>query len=484
MMISRADSAQRADCQPLYVYLPRSLNLTKALPVELWHYQDHAAWLVGTLFEKQAKRKNKKRQKEFCLMATFLRRIMGRKYNEIIKHLVAADVITRGGYLKGVSSRAYAIHDRFAVDPRRRVELKDRNLLVRIRRWYAEREQQERSRWSPIHFDLERLQKRLTIDDRMAEDLLATTPMVPEAIPLQQMLLDRIRNGEFYFSLGKTERVYNAIAALKRELRAALRVDGERLVEIDLKCCQPSLLAELVKSWLNELVAPERQSTLADDRHAERACQEADRPWGPSALDRYNDEQKRETATADATAHSSDTNTSEGTATETRASDINPLYVAHSVIAIRGGYAFIRLIENDQFYRSMGKYLRRDGYNYTNKQVKRLMQRDVISKKSGYFSPIEEAFRRRFEVIIDYIRQINDVDHKTLVHLLQRLEAELVIGTICNDLAARHPDMFLCTLHDCVLVKESDVDRATEAFDRALSDRGVKMRYKVKSAVA
>jgi len=55
-------------------------------------------------------------------------------------------------------------------------------------------------------------------------------------------LVDSIKNKDFNCTRSvKVGRIYNEITTLPCDLRKFLRIDGEKLVEIDVKCCQPLL---------------------------------------------------------------------------------------------------------------------------------------------------------------------------------------------------------------------------------------------------
>ena len=60
--------------------------------------------------------------------------------------------------------------------------------------------------------------------------------------------VEAVRNGEWWMdSDPKTGRLFSNLTNLKRELRGHLRVEGQGLVEIDIKNSQPTFLALLCR---------------------------------------------------------------------------------------------------------------------------------------------------------------------------------------------------------------------------------------------
>ena len=58
--------------------------------------------------------------------------------------------------------------------------------------------------------------------------------------------LARIRRGQFFATRGEHGRLFTTFASLGKDIRKELRtVDGERLIEVDVSCCQPLLLWHL-----------------------------------------------------------------------------------------------------------------------------------------------------------------------------------------------------------------------------------------------
>lgn len=85
----------------------------------------------------------------------------------------------------------------------------------------------------PVHCGLERLQWRLQIDGRLAREILAGLPPSSNPFDVQGILIGDIERRDFRLNVGRYCRVSNNITSIKRELRAALNVDGLPLSHAD-----------------------------------------------------------------------------------------------------------------------------------------------------------------------------------------------------------------------------------------------------------
>ncbi len=220
--------------------LPRTFDASEFLTsARLMLRADDARWLVSTIL-----RKIVAKETDFCgcarLDSTILQRIMGTQYRDIVQALERGAIETRP-YCPGIKCKGYRLAKRYLGDHCVRVPCVDPLLLRRLEQ---ERErlvaEESQARWKPIHYALDAEQRRLTID--------AAADAIIDALPdharlCQDALVSRLRGREFPFTVSTTGRVFNAITGLKRELRAALRIDGERLGSVDICCAQPALLA-------------------------------------------------------------------------------------------------------------------------------------------------------------------------------------------------------------------------------------------------
>lgn len=287
-------------------------------------------------------------------------------------------------YHAGVKCKGYRLASRFLGDLCVRVPVTDPILAKRIE---AEQRRQQhedqRTRWKPIHYMLDAEQQFVTITTDVDEVLLG----LPDHSRLcQSVLIDRIRRRELPFSVSSTGRVFNAITGLTRELRTALRLAGEPMGSVDIRCAQPALLAMLMTAG-----------------------------FPPNGL--------------------------KGAETYKHTLPALPA-LALSLLPSEDASTFSALASSGLLYESLmaDSCLSRD-------VVKLALLRDVLAKRGRYPSAVEEAFRDAFPTVLRVIRTVNREDHGELIRLLQRAESWLVVETVAPRLLRRIPAV---TLHDAI----------------------------------
>ena len=180
------------------------------------------------------------------LHSSILRRVMSqRHYTKVIGALVEGEVLDPlAPYCAGIKSRGYRLSTKSTAQHCKHVPAEDLRSIERILRELKRIRQEQRTRWLPIHEHLDRIQRESTIVSS-ADAILAG--LRPEARLCQQVLVEDIRQGVFKFSVSITGRCFNALTGLKRSLRAAVRLCGEPIGGVDIRCAQPALLAILLR---------------------------------------------------------------------------------------------------------------------------------------------------------------------------------------------------------------------------------------------
>ena len=107
--------------------------------------------------------------------------------------------------------------------------------------------------------------------------------------------------------------------------------------------------------------------------------------------------------------------------------------------------------------------------------MKRRFLADVIAKRKAnsrgaeYPSDVEDCFSGLFPSVYQFIRSINrdGWEHSNLIRELQRQESSLVIETVAGYIMARHPRLFLLSLHDALYTTPRGIPDVVLGFTRA-----------------
>jgi hypothetical protein len=400
--------------------LPRSFAPSEFLPARLLTRADDARWLVFTILRKTANRDTDP-WGYVRLDSQILRRVMDSHTAVETIRALKGGAIETAPYYAGVRCMGYRLASRYLGDRSVRLSVTDPRLLDRI-----ERERQRldaddpQARWKPVHHQLDAEQRALTIDGS-ADAILAALPA--HARLCQDVLVTNLRRREFSFSVGSTGRVFNSITGLKRELRHALRIGGESLGSVDIRCAQPGLLAFALTQFSPPNV-PKSRSTYKHTADP-GPCPLPPCPWVPWPS--------------------------------------SPDLLVFGKLATSGG-----------LYETL---MARTGLDRDS--VKLAFLRDVLAKRGRYPSPVEQAFRAEFPTVYRFVRLVNRRDHAELIRHLQRLESWLVVERVSPRLLGRVP---VVTLHDAIYSTRYNLPTIEGAFGEAFDEIGFRLALKREAA--
>lgn len=392
---------------------------------------DDARYFVSLILTKLSRRDVDERG-NVRLMAKHLRSVMNYdNYSAVVDALVERGAVERTSYVAGERSYGYSLADRYRNDKHVRIPATDSRLIGRLESFHAEAEDKRRSRMLPVHFALERLQWRLGIDSGLAREILTALPPASNPFDVQGILIADIVNRQFRMNVGRYGRVANNVTSMKRELRAALRVGSYQLQHVDIRCCQPGLIGRAARQ-------ADRQGKGQGDRGQQQSIYDA------------------------------------GNTTPSK-SDLDD---------------YCRLVQAGTFYDVMLDKLKTQScLSFTRDELKRRFLADVIAKRKAndsgaeYPSQIEDCFRDSFPSVYQFIRSINrdGWQHANLIRELQRMESTLVIETVAADIMARHPRLFIQTLHDAIYTTPRGIPDVVCGFNRVFDSTNFPMTLKVQA---
>jgi len=427
--------------------LPESFEAAAALPGKLAKRTDDANWLLSTIIRKSAHQETDD-YGYARLDSRILRRVMSRRDQPaVVRALVNADWIRPPApYCPGVKCKGYALTVTHRDERCKLVPASDPHITRRIHRECERLRVEALDRWLPVHHALNRAQHGLTIGPE-ADAIVAA---LKDAARLgQYILVADIRNGNFRFSIGTTGRVFNAITGLKRELRKALRLDGEPIAGVDIRCTQPALLAMLMGR-----VGARNVTTYIQ-------CL----PPGVSRLYR----------TASPWPLSDDGSSGFAGPLPSMPSVVRSDFAPASTPDFR---VFQSLVCEGDLYDDLVRRCAVENVPLPDdprESVKKALLRDVIAKRGAYPCVFEDVFRRAFPSVYRFVRCVNRDDHRELVRILQRLESWLVVETVAPLFVDRIP---ILTLHDAIYARARDVGLVQEVFTQTFQRLGFRLALK------
>jgi hypothetical protein len=283
---------------------------------------------------------------------------------------------------------------------------------------------------------LKSLQESLSIDES-ADAILANLEK-PNARLCQSFLLERIRQKEPGFSVSSTGRVFNGLTGLARPLREAVRLAGEPMAGVDIRCAQPALLTLLMGICDPKNVPRYKRMMLESLSHWSSLVP---RPVSARLL-------------------------------------LACSFLSEPLCVGADSSVFRDLVFSGGLYEQLIGLCTAGGIplgDDPRDTVKLLLVRDVLAKRGHYPSEFERVFRMAFPSVYRFIRRFNARDHSTLICSLQRLESWLVIENVAPRLVEKIP--FL-SLHDAIYARAVDVSTVVAAFEETFDRLGFRLRLK------
>ena len=105
---------------------------------------------------------------------------------------------------------------------------------------------------------------------------------------------------------------------------------------------------------------------------------------------------------------------------------------------------------------------------------------ELIYGRNRSQSPLKADFTETFPNMAEVVRVHKRKDHGFLPRLLQNIEANFVINTVCRRLMKLLPHAPVLTIHDCLLTTEPNVEAITTVMREEFGRLGLSPTFHVK----
>jgi hypothetical protein len=398
---SHEHASDSVDCWVLNGFDPGAI-----LPTHLQRYANITRYVVGRLAVWGASGARCPREQDgwVPLRAEDQTRLFGESgvWNEVRAALVDAEVIhCDESYEPGQKSKWYKLGERWRTHNVSRVTLRDKWLRKRLQR--ASGRQVAVPELTPAAAHLCKWLQQLRVDESVAKPWTAQQRSSDKQ-RTTAMQIQLIQSGTADIIMDSYGRVHSPVTNLRRVVRPALRIMGQRLAELDIASSQPLILGYVAGK------------VLSGD-------------WGLDAVTRLG---------------------VEGPAPRSFAGlDLSP-WSGQPPMDVR---EFVSMCETGRFYQTVADSW---GMPCDTLEANRMVKRSVY--KFVLFGPVRtgkqrwELFRRRWPNVASTLASIKQHDYGTCSRALQRLESALVIGGAVERLRSMHEGIPVQTIHDSALV--------------------------------
>ena len=410
----------------MFFYLPEGLDLSFLPPLR----RPAAEWFLHKLFIQKTHRKLKKN--DFIKMhSKILIRFMGAPhYVKIIKSLIKHGIILKSAnYVKGKHSYGYRLTDSFCCRKHHRLEVTNKPLMKKIIKRQTEREYF----WSDIHFWLKmNMKNHLTITSQSfkhKEDMLS---------------VQRIIDGDFFASVCQYGRFHTNITNLRKSLRNDLRLDGKKIVEMDISNSQPLMLFILAKDFISNKgklsginaypVSKQHQDSIVDNTP----------PLCLHFCEEYN-------------------------CIKNNKEDANSL---PDDLCLYG-----TLCETGRLYEHLMTLMEVNS-NKRNKFKKDCFKKIFYCRNEHQNNKWSKLFENEFPSVMQVIKELKKKDYRHAPQLMQRVESDFMIHRVCGRIKNEYPDMRIITIHDSILSAGANMAIIKKIMEEEFSKMGVYPKLK------
>lgn len=428
-----------------YFYYPSNFNLEGFCNI----YQFEEEKVAKFLDLLTAPQNFKNHQRARRLYSGILKNIIGINYSEIILALLQEGVIENiTGYEIGVSSRSFQLTDKYYYweelsSFKERIDKAGRNLILirdKIRKQNITKEIVNRTplldrKYNPINDskfnnDYKPLienffNNEITIDIKEANKILETIDYDDEVTKLKsyKASIHSIINKAYFFQCDKNLRFYSPFTNLPKILRSAIRVNGEKLIGIDVSNTQPFLLSHLADDIFLEKIVAKNIIKVDRERFLKLIKLLRSKPYDLIEFKRIVESGK----------------------------------IYESLIGING-------IENREVVKEfLLKIINDKGKS-----------KDLDKER------IRNAFSKKYPTIYELIEVIKSVNYKNMSTVLMSMEAsEFVIWFPQNFYYdEKNKNIPLFTIHDCFLTTESNIEYFENWFKEYFKEK--EMHFSIK----
>jgi hypothetical protein len=422
---------QGTESKAVWFWVPQDFNASAQLPANLKRYAHCANYLLHSIATQQVQRKTK--DGFIPLRTKLLRQVIPWRVEKPLREwLIEQGIIEidRRFTLNRQSMR-YRFGPGYA-GQLRAVRCTDSRIINRL-------DQRADATQTEVHRHLLKQLGRIRIDRRKAGRLVRrirgkTDNQNGTTAGRTKAAIETISRQSWYLVPDSYGRCHTPITNLPSVLRAALRVDNQPLMQLDIANAQPLLLGWLVKH---------KEYLTGETEPLNRA---KDRPIQSRVVSLMSQ------ITTNQYLYNSPPLPNVAPCSDpvlTHCCSLSPLKPDEQ--------RFISVVQSGQFYEYLFKHYPRAGRLDRDKLKARCFETIFHGRRQKALRGLARIFAEQFPNVWSLVLETKKDDYKALAGMLMRIESSIIIDRICQRFMAEQPEMFVATIHDSLLVKPSDV---------------------------
>ena len=227
--------------------------------------------------------------------------------------------------------------------------------------------------------------------------------------------IQKFVNQDFYYSVDENiGRFHSNIANIKKELRAFIRYDGQKLVNVDIKNSQPLFSTLLLtRAFYNSHSKPINIYHI------------------PSVLPLLSTPHHKLLSTI---------------------SHYIMIVESSETLYSKGFGKYIFLVNSGEFYRKISSVIA-PGKPYNKAEMKTMMFMVFFSSNRFIGQPeahFKRLFRANFPEVYEVFKMVKKGSHASLSHILQRIESNIIVERAARRISEESPNLPIFTVHDSI----------------------------------
>lgn len=448
-----------------HVYVPACFDPIKHLPAPLHKHADSARYILHRIIWGNATKK--RTLKDFVpLKFDYLREVIPDRIIKPLKlALQGSDVIECDGhYEEHRKSLGYKLGPECSTSPIVRVSLTNTTINKRV---MANRRSEYKKVRLDVHRYLRTQLRSLEIDEEHALKIINDH----EHCEVVKLPIQQIAQKECSFSVCRYGRVHTDLTRCTKKVRPCLHVKGERLVEIDIANSQPLFLALVLINYrkhgntmynVGTFEAPRSNPyrDIDDIIQETVSCnsQEEVLTAAPTVLLAYTTRK----------ASNKETERQQPPSLTTTAQCPQQLPANRTTFLKADEERFVSLCEQGQLYEELMERAELPIRPWVKEQFF-----EVVFGKNSTQSAFKADFEELFPNVTAVIRALKRKDYRFLPQLMQNIEANFMINTVCRRLMNEIPEAPVFTIHDSILTTSQFADAIEQTMQQEFSRWGL-----------
>ena len=435
-----------------WVYVPETFDPVAVLPEALMRHADSARYFLHRIVWGQVMKKRTK--EDFVpLKFDYLREVIPDRVVVTLKEaLLSAEVIECDGqYIEGRKSYGYRLGPKYTNSRIIRVAIQDAAVVKRVK---ANR----RAKYKKVRLDVHRWLrsqfKNLHVDLPKAMSLLSGH----RRFELVRIPVEQIANNESEFSVCRYGRVHTSLTRCPSKVRTELHVAGESLVSLDIANSQPLFLSLLIINYRKQ--GNKSFGYVTFQSHVTNPYRNIDKII-EETIPYFILLQESHTSSVISTAYTTRKASEEILEPHTEQDLQTTRHCPHELSVNRDFLApdeahFVRLCEQGKLYATFDEQM-----EILEMPLRHWLKQEafeVIYGPNRKKTRLKSIFEELFPGVAEVIRVHKRKDYRFLPRLLQNIEANFVINTVCRRIMTEMPDTPMFTIHDSVLTTRQFVE--------------------------